>query len=72
MGTNNKSSQSEKLHKCFWNLRVASPNAFANESMSAAECFTVGIWKNPVLQAAQLNTDQTKYQCMKSPQPMTS
>ena len=28
--------------------------------MSAAECFTVGIWKNPVLQAAQLQYGPNK------------
>ena len=63
MGTKsppNESSQSEKLHKCFQNLRVASPNAFANESTSAVECFTVRIWKNPVLHAAQLQYGPNK------------
>ena len=63
MGTKSppdESPQSKQLHKCFWNLRIASPNAFANESMSAIECFTVGIWKNPVLHAAQLQYGPNK------------
>ena len=57
MGTKSppdESSQSKKLHKCFWNLRIALPNAFANESTSTVKCFTVRIWRNPVLHAAQL------------------
>ena len=57
MGTKSppdESSQSKKSHKCFQNLRIASPNAFANKSMSTVKCFTVRIWRNPVLHAAQL------------------
>ena len=55
-----KSSQSEKSCKCFWNLKVASPDAFATEGMSTGECFTVRIWMNPVLQAAKLQYGPNK------------
>ena len=52
--------QSRQSCKCFWNLKIASPNAFANESMSVVECFTVRIWKNPVLHAAELQHGPTR------------
>ena len=52
--------QSKQSCKCFWNLRIALPNAFDNEGMSVIEYFTVRIWKNPVLNAAELQHGPTR------------
>ena len=52
--------QSKQSRKCFRNLRIASPNAFDNEGTSVIEYFTVGIWKNPVLNAAELQHGPTR------------
>ena len=52
--------QSKQSCKCFQNLKIASPNAFTNESMSIIEYFTVRIWKNPVLNAAKLQHGPTR------------
>ena len=52
--------QSKQSCKCFWNLKIASPNAFTNESTSVIEYFTVRIWKNPVLNAAKLQHGPTR------------
>ena len=52
--------QSKQSRKCFWNLRITSPNAFDKEGTSVIKYFTVGIWKNPVFNAAELQHGPTK------------